>query len=132
MPDKNNSLKAALEGLKKIDTSKWPKVSSAAVEKIAEALKPSEQLQRFAENLRRQQPEPQPEPPKRKHKPHKPHRQYQRVRVRAVLDQMPNWHELSDGDLVEAVQEALPKGPKNSDPKPPDRKTILREAGRLK
>jgi hypothetical protein len=128
MPDKNNSLKAALEALQKIDPSKLPKVSlSPAVQKIAESLKPSGQLQRFAESLKGRQ----PEPPKRKHKPHKPHRQYQRERVRTVLNQMSNWHELSDNDLVEAVQNALPKKGK-FDPEPPGRKSILREAGRLK
>jgi hypothetical protein len=66
MPDKNNSLKAALEALQKIDPDKLPKVSlSPAVQKIAESLKPSGQLQRFAERLKGRQ----PEPPKRKHKP---------------------------------------------------------------
>jgi hypothetical protein len=87
MPNKNNSLKAALEALQKIDTSKWPEVSlSPEVQKLAESLKSSGQLQRFAESLKERQAEPKSEPePKRKHKPHKPHRQYQRERVLAVF-----------------------------------------------
>jgi hypothetical protein len=41
---------------------------------------------------------------------------------------MPNWHELSDDELVSLVEQVLPKEKGASD----KRKTILRAAGRLK
>jgi hypothetical protein len=42
-----------------------------------------------------------------------------------ILDRTPNWHELSDDDLVSLVEKQL-TGPSDK------RKSILREAGRLK
>jgi hypothetical protein len=129
MPDKNNSIKAALEALPKIDPSKLPKpVRLPDDHPLRNPLRLPEDhpLRKLARTP--EQSNPQSEQPKRKHKPHKPHKQYQRERVRAVLDQIPNWHELSDDDLVALVEEALPKEKAASD----KRKTILRAAGRLK
>ena len=74
MPDKDNSLKAALEALSKIDLDKLPRLNEAA-RKFAESLKPTEGMRRFAETLKpteqlrefvRQQQQPQAEPPSQK------------------------------------------------------------------
>jgi hypothetical protein len=128
MPIKNSSLKAVREALRKLEASK----TAQKIKSDLEALASNPDVRKIAEDLRRisrprgQQPKPEPEP-KHTHKHHKPHHQYQRERVRAILDQTPNWRELPNNDLVALVRKALPKEMGISD----KRKTILRAAGRL-
>jgi hypothetical protein len=119
--------------------------SQEKLQRLKEAVDPAA-LQRAREKLREAAPDPErvrdvfrqlqgriepklEQPKKRKHKPHKPHRQYQRERARTILSRTPNWGELSDNDLVDLVQMALPK---KDGLGPPDRKTILRAAKRLR